>query len=592
MAFREVIHLLIDLDSSGATSNVGRLRAELGNTEGAFNKLRVGAAGAFDIVKQHALMAGTAAAAAIAAFAVDAIGDFQKTALGAGQLASSLGVTTEEASRLQEVAVDLGIGVSTVEKGIGRMNREIANSPEKFDAIGAAIARNRDGTVNVTQTFLNVVDALNKIPDPTRRAAAAQEILGRGWQDMSRLITMGADGVAAALQDVESAKIMTPAQVRQAEQFRDTMDELRGIGESVSIVVGSELVDAFNDLATVADSLKGPIKEVRDELERFEDVPGFDQLASKIKAVVMPAGLLREGLDRVATALDAVTGSSEITASVWDTGTDAATGLDDATADLDDTLRTNLDTIKLVAEAQGRANESARLAKDRLDAQRQAQQALRDEMLRAVGTTFDYERANLQLTTGMRAFEQAVSSGERSAEELRLEEIALAGQALSTAEAFAAEQRASGNAASAADLQRFALIRLQGQFPALHDEIQAYINRLNAIPRSVTTNIVTRQSTVTASGAPARNFIKPEERASGGPVRAGEPYLVGEAGVPELFVPDQNGTVVPPGRGGSVAGTGSTVNVTINMPPGTNGNDVVRAIRRYEKYNGTGWRAS
>lgn len=44
-------------------------------------------------------------------------------------------------------------------------------------------------------------------------------------------------------------------------------------------------------------------------------------------------------------------------------------------------------------------------------------------------------------------------------------------------------------------------------------------------------------------------------RASGGPVSAGSPYIVGEQG-PELFVPSSNGTIVPNG-----AGTSVTVNI-------------------------------
>lgn len=47
-------------------------------------------------------------------------------------------------------------------------------------------------------------------------------------------------------------------------------------------------------------------------------------------------------------------------------------------------------------------------------------------------------------------------------------------------------------------------------------------------------------------------------RASGGPVRAGQPYLVGEMG-PELFVPGQSGGIVPNGAVGAVAGAGAGV---------------------------------
>ena len=57
-------------------------------------------------------------------------------------------------------------------------------------------------------------------------------------------------------------------------------------------------------------------------------------------------------------------------------------------------------------------------------------------------------------------------------------------------------------------------------------------------------------------------------RAAGGPVSRGRAYLVGEGG-PEMFVPRQNGTIVPNGAG---------VNVSVNVisPPGTTGREVGR----------------
>jgi len=50
-------------------------------------------------------------------------------------------------------------------------------------------------------------------------------------------------------------------------------------------------------------------------------------------------------------------------------------------------------------------------------------------------------------------------------------------------------------------------------------------------------------------------------RAMGGPVAAGMGYLVGERG-PELFVPRSSGQIVPNG--------GGSMNININLPPGTN----------------------
>lgn len=80
-------------------------------------------------------------------------------------------------------------------------------------------------------------------------------------------------------------------------------------------------------------------------------------------------------------------------------------------------------------------------------------------------------------------------------------------------------------------------------------------------------------------------------RAVGGPVNANSPYLVGERG-PELFIPTGYGKIIDNMAtmatltGGTAVAGGSGVNVTINLPPGVNGDDVVDAIRRYERRNG------
>ena len=67
-------------------------------------------------------------------------------------------------------------------------------------------------------------------------------------------------------------------------------------------------------------------------------------------------------------------------------------------------------------------------------------------------------------------------------------------------------------------------------------------------------------------------------RALGGPVNAGEPYVVGERG-PEIMVPGASGTVVPNNKIG-----GSTViNVTVTS---ANPDDVIRAIQTYVRRNG------
>jgi len=82
----------------------------------------------------------------------------------------------------------------------------------------------------------------------------------------------------------------------------------------------------------------------------------------------------------------------------------------------------------------------------------------------------------------------------------------------------------------------------------------------------------------------AWDFVSnPGGRAAGGPVSAGSPYIVGETG-PELFVPTGSGTIMNNNRLGGLGG--GTMNVTVNMPVGSDGADVVAALQRYARAHG------
>jgi hypothetical protein len=88
-------------------------------------------------------------------------------------------------------------------------------------------------------------------------------------------------------------------------------------------------------------------------------------------------------------------------------------------------------------------------------------------------------------------------------------------------------------------------------------------------------------------------FAASQMFAKGGMVGDG-PFIVGEEG-PELgykigssvriFSNSDTKQMVTAGASSAV-----TTNVVVNMPPGSNGADVVDAIRRYERSNGKGWR--
>lgn len=145
--------------------------------------------------------------------------------------------------------------------------------------------------------------------------------------------------------------------------------------------------------------------------------------------------------------------------------------------------------------------------------------------------------------------------------------------------------------AAAADQQRVDIpVSTPGAAEASNDflGIKRLLDGLDG--RVVNVSVITRQSTILAGST---NVPRQQH---GGPVEAGRAYIVGEKR-PELFVPDQNGMILPsvppmssPSLFGGGGGSATTVNYQLVFNGPTNDRQVVEAIKRFESTNGTRWR--
>lgn len=129
----------------------------------------------------------------------------------------------------------------------------------------------------------------------------------------------------------------------------------------------------------------------------------------------------------------------------------------------------------------------------------------------------------------------------------------------SDVEALAAAGLASTDATAKKDALIARLEDLRKRFPQLSASIDDYIAHLKQIPSKVTTILTIEQILSKIGITPAAARVTPTgARASGGPVGAGTPYLVGEQGR-ELFVPNMNGTIVPNSRLSGLGGSTLTI---------------------------------
>lgn len=487
-SFSDKVKVLIDVDSTGATSGLASFKKSFDEAEGAVGKFKVAGGAAMDFVKQNAASMALAAGAAIATFAAKAIGEFQDLALEVDKFRNVTGLSTDASSRWIEVADDLGIEADSVRNAINKMNREIAGNRDEFEKLGIEIARTNDGAIDVNQTFQNTLAVLRGIKDPTERARVATELFGKQWQSVSELITMGAGEVKAALEGVSDVKIIDENEIEKAKGLRDAQARLNDAFENFTQQIGQQLLPS---LAAILDFLADLANQTSGWGRAWNVVTGvITRDAEKVSAGLFGPKSLEESVNAV-------------TAAFW--------------ASQEAMYRTRFRGLELA---------------DTINILDQDTNGLIDTWDEFLGR-LDAEEAWNNLEDRIRSYDEAVKRAFKE----------------NTPAAWAATDDARRNAQrGVADyIKQLGTIepKIQTQILALVEEgsFAEAMRRLDVLARSRTVGLVPILPGDTPSEVRGR-------RALGGPVSANVPYLVGERG-PEMFIPSGSGRISP-GMGGTV----------------------------------------
>ena len=246
------IPILTELQDEGlkkAKREFDKFKGAIAGAEGTMGKFKAAGKATFEAIKDNAATFAVAAAASLVTFGIKGAAAFQNLAIAAGKFSDSTGLAVDEASRWIEVAGDIGIEAATVETSIGKMNKELGTSPDKFRKLGVQLAYTSGGAVDVNETFLNVIDRLNGMKNPAEKARVASELLGRGWQSMSELIAQGSDQLRTSLAEVSDAKVIDPAELERARKFRKSMDDMQDSVGDLATSLGENLIPMVTALA-------------------------------------------------------------------------------------------------------------------------------------------------------------------------------------------------------------------------------------------------------------------------------------------------------------------------------------------------------
>ena len=443
-------------------------------------------------------------------------------------------------------------------------------------------------------------------------AAVKMQILRAEFDDLK--VTFG-EGMLAELESSADGAL----------QLTDGLKELAGpAGKAAGIQLGmlSEIVEFFGNYVHAAGDLWNGFMEklnrpmpnggqsIMDDLRFLTGTkPGQDSVLGsffKFSAINLPLGPMAAGLKGVNDAY------ADLNQTTKEAPEMVMPEMDPAAVEILTTYNSQVNAGTVSVKKYADAMEAAAASVIRLaDAQREETRGFIDvrkkadevtEALEAVteaeaefGTGSREHKAALdELTLAQMDFEESVYAIAEARTELAAKEAEARGQKMTDLELYAEEVRqlkklkdeTSDPAVIAAIDARIAKLeeeRVKLQEVKLMWQNYGQVMRDNVLdPSAVDALIAAGYSMPEIQAQFMRGYVP--GRADGGPVVQNRPYVVGEEG-PELFVPGQNGTIMPNGTKMGVAAGGGGITVNVGHyygPPDQFVSDMAEALRRLE----------
>ena len=227
----------------------------------------------------------------------------------------SLGMSTSDLQAWHIAAQKAGVAASEFDSSIASSQNTIRDArygknPEALmlmQRMGVQIAANRDGTIDYLTTQQRLMAAIGRQRSPVTQRNVAGALGMEGLLPMIQRGTYGQDLANAR----SSGQIMTPAQIKSAEQFEDRIISLKqsltNLGYSIGNAVTPPLQDFivsmtsfFNDnKAQIVDTIGGAFKQIAEWVKSVD----WKGVASDIGNMVTQIG----GVKGIAIAIAAIT---------------------------------------------------------------------------------------------------------------------------------------------------------------------------------------------------------------------------------------------------------------------------------------------
>jgi hypothetical protein len=223
---------------------------------GELNTLKSTATGVFDTIRAHwqgllAIMAG-------GALFKEAIESTVEWTVSVVSLAKRLGITTEEASGLNVALKHFGIDGADYITLVQKMTRQLRTHGESFAALGIQTKDQNGEWRNSNAVMKDAIDRLNDLKAGTDRNIATQALFGARVGNITGILKLTSEVFAESQEKARKYHLVVgPEGAAQVRHYKEAMQDLKLIGESLSVQMGTTLLPVLLRLAEALGD-KGP----------------------------------------------------------------------------------------------------------------------------------------------------------------------------------------------------------------------------------------------------------------------------------------------------------------------------------------------
>ena len=205
-------------------------------------------------------------------------------------MADKWGITTRQLQEFEYWATLNGTTMEAMLNAMTRLTNQAQVNASAFKELGVSVKDENGELKDQKQLFLEVINALNKVENQTRKNALQFDIFGRSGNEIAQVIEQGADNLQQLSDEAESLGIiLSEKTIKSAGDFNDEMDKLRMQGRS-----------AFAELIAGADGAEAKFDDFIANLEEKIEIlaPVFAKIGERLAGELLK-GLIKAIGDRL-----------------------------------------------------------------------------------------------------------------------------------------------------------------------------------------------------------------------------------------------------------------------------------------------------